>query len=125
MTDEEILQLADRLFTSIETGDLVAVDAIYDDGIRVWGNHDDRERDKASALRVLDWLCSRMSDRRYEVRRRVVIPGGFVQEHVLHGRAPDNTAIAMPACIVAQVEGGAFTRINEYLDPAGIAALSR
>jgi len=125
MTDEEVLQLAERVFTAIESGDLAAVDACYADAIVVWGNYDDRERDKASSMRVLEWLCGRMADRHYEVRRRIVIPGGFLQEHVLCGRAPDGTAVAMPACIVAEVGDGRITRMNEYLDPAGIAALSR
>jgi ketosteroid isomerase-like protein len=125
MTDEDVLHVADQLFRAIEVGDLAAVDALYDEGIRVWSNHDDRERDKPSSLRVLEWLCGRMSDRRYEVRRRVVIEGGFLQEHVLHGRAPDGTAVAMPACIVAQVGPERITSMHEYLDPAGVAALSR
>ena len=125
MTDEQVLQIAERLFASIESGDLAAVDDLYADDIVVWANHDGRASDKARSLRVLDWLCGRLGDRHYEVRRRIVIPGGFLQEHVLHGRAPDGTEIAMPACIVADVADGRVTRLNEYLDPAGIAALSR
>jgi uncharacterized protein len=125
MTDADVLQLAQRLFDAIETGDLDTVGTCYDDGILVWGNSDDRERDKASALRVLGWLCARLSDRRYDVRRRDVIPGGFLQEHVLCGAAPDGTPVAMPACIVAMVRDGLIVRIHEYLDPAGVAALSR
>jgi uncharacterized protein len=125
MSEEEVLQLAERLFDSIEAGDLAAVGELYADDIVVWGNHDDRESVKARSLRVLEWLCTRLGGRHYEVRRRIVIPGGFLQEHVLHGMAPDGTPIAMPACIVADVDDGRITRIDEYLDPAGIAALSR
>jgi len=125
MTDEDILALADRLFTAIEAGDLDAVSACYGDDIVVWANFDDREQDKASSLRVLGWLCAKLADRRYEVRRRDVVPGGFVQEHVLHGTAPDGSVVAMPACIVATVDGPLVTRLNEYLDPVGVAALSR
>ncbi|HVN50954.1 MAG TPA: nuclear transport factor 2 family protein [Acidimicrobiales bacterium] len=125
MTDEDVLQLADRLFTAIEAGDLAAVDACYTEDVVVWGNYDGRERDKAASMRLLGWLCDRLTGRRYEVRRRIVIPGGFLQEHVLCGLAPDGTAVAMPACIVAEVADGRITRMNEYLDPAGIAALSR
>jgi hypothetical protein len=44
---------------------------------------------------------------------------------VLCGIAPDGTDIAMPACIVATVSDGLVTRMNEYLDPAGVAALAR
>ena len=124
MTDDETLALADRMFAAIEAGDLDAVRETYDPDIVVWANFDDRSQDLERSLRVLGWLCSKLADRRYEVKRRDVIPGGFLQEHVLHGTAPDGSTVAMPACIVASVEAGLITRINEYLDPVGVRALS-
>jgi ketosteroid isomerase-like protein len=44
---------------------------------------------------------------------------------VLRGTAPDGTAVAMPACVVAAVADGKVVRIDEYLDPGALAALSR
>jgi ketosteroid isomerase-like protein len=125
MTDDEVLQLADRVFSAIEDGDLEALRACYAPEMVSWTNFDDRESDLEQALKVVGWLCSRLSDRRYDVRRRILVDGGFVQEHVLCGTAPDGTEIAMPACIVATVADGAVLRMNEYLDPAGVAALAR
>jgi len=58
------------------------------------------------------------------VTRRQVIDGGFLQEHVLRGTAPNGQTVAMPACIIATVSDGRITRIHEYLDPAGVAALT-
>ena len=75
-------------------------------------------------MRLLGWLCAKLGDRRYDVSRRDVIPGGFLQEHVLCGTAPDGSAVAMPACIVATVADGRITRMHEYLDPVGVRALS-
>ena len=124
MTDDETLALADRMFRAIEVGDLDDLRACYDPGIIVWANYDDRELDLDRSLRVLTWLCSKLDGRRYEVKRRDLIPGGFLQEHVLCGTAPDGSAVAMPACIVATVLDGRITRINEYLDPVGVSALS-
>ena len=124
MTDDDTLALAERLFTAIERGDLETVRDCYDPAIAVWANFDDRTQDLERSLRVLGWLCAKLSDRRYEVRRRDVIPGGFLQEHVLHGTAPDASSVAMPACIVATVADGRITHLHEYLDPAGVAALS-
>ena len=123
MTDEQTLHVAARLFTAIEDGDLDAVAACYDPAIVVWTNVDRRDQDLARSLRVLAWLCSRLEARRYEVVRRDLIPGGFLQEHVLHGIAPDGSEVAMPACIIATVAGGRITGMHEYLDPAGVAAL--
>jgi ketosteroid isomerase-like protein len=124
MTDDETLALADRMFRAIEAGDLDAVRQTYDPDIVVWANFEDRSQDLERSLRVLGWLCDKLTDRRYDVKRRDVIPGGFLQEHVLRGTAPDGSAVAMPACIVATVDAGRITRIHEYLDPAGVRALS-
>ncbi len=125
MTDDEVRQLANRVFSAIEDGDLEALRACYAPDFVAWTNFDDRESDLEQSLKVVGWLCGRLSDRRYDVRRRVLVDDGFVQEHVLCGTAPDGTEIAMPACIVATVSEGLVTRMNEYLDPAGVAALAR
>jgi uncharacterized protein len=124
MTDDETLALADRMFRAIEVGDLDALRELYDPDIVVWANFDERDQDIDDSMRLLGWLCSKLADRHYEVTRRDVIPGGFLQEHVLCGTAPNGTAIAMPACIIAKVAGGRITRIHEYLDPVGVSALS-
>ncbi len=125
MSDDHPWALADRLCAAIEAGDLDAVSDCYADDFVSWGNIDDREADKERSLRLLGWLCAKLADRRYEIRRRERIPGGFLQEHVLTGTAPDGSAVAMPACLVVTVAGDHIVRINEYLDPAGVAALSR
>jgi uncharacterized protein len=124
MSDDDTLALADRLLAAIEAGDLEAVSACYRDDFVSWSNIDDRAIDRAASLRLLGWLCAKLSDRRYEVRRRELIPGGYLQEHVLHGTAPDGSAVAMPACLVVTLAGPSISRIHEYLDPAGVAALS-
>jgi uncharacterized protein len=125
MSDDGVLNLADRVFRAIEDGNLDALRSCYAPTFVAWTNFDDRESDREQALKVVGWLCGKLSDRRYEVRRRVVIDSGFLQEHVLRGTAPDGTEIAMPACIVATTADGLVTRMNEYLDPAAVAALSR
>jgi len=124
MTDDETLALAERMFRAIEIGDLDDLRELYDPDIVVWANFDDREQDIDGSMRLLGWLCAKLSDRRYDVKRRDVIPGGFLQEHVLRGTAPDGSEVAMPACIVATVVDGRITRVNEYLDPTGVGALS-
>lgn len=124
MTDEDTLALADRLFGTLEGGDLDAVSACYADDVAVWANYDDRTLDKARALRAIGWLFSKLSDRRYEVRRRVLIADGFLQEHRLCGSTPDGTEVAIPVCIIATVAGDQISHLHEYLDPAWAASLS-
>ena len=125
MTDDETLDLADRMFRAIERGDLEALRDCYDPGIVVWANMDQRETDLDQSMRLLGWLCAKLGDRRYDVSRRDLIPGGFLQEHVLRGTAPDGTKLEMPACLVVTIEDEKITRLDEYLDPAAAAALSR
>jgi uncharacterized protein len=124
MTDDVTLDLAERMFRAIEQGDLAALRDCYDPGIVVWANFDGKEQNLDQSMRLLGWLCTKLGDRQYDVQRREIIAGGFLQEHTLRGVAPDGTTIAMPACIIATVAGGRITRIHEYLDPAGVAALT-
>ena len=124
MTPEETLELADQLCRSIERGDLDVVRSLYATDAVIWANFDDRDGNVDRSLRILEWMCSKLTHRQYEVRRRELIPGGFLQEHILRGTAPDGSDIAMPACIIATVSNGVITRLHEYLDPAGVAALN-
>ncbi|MGI8754625.1 MAG: hypothetical protein ACR2MB_01945 [Acidimicrobiales bacterium] len=49
---------------------------------------------------------------------------GFVWRSVLTGTAPGG-ALRVPTCVVATVsERGLVARIDEYLDPAALAALA-
>ncbi len=124
MTDADTLALADRYFGAIEAGDLEAVSACCTDDVEVWANYDDRTLDKARSLRTVGWLCSKLADRRYDVRRRELLPDGFLQEHRLCGTTPDGTEVAVPCCMVARVTDGRISRLHEYLDPSWAAALS-
>jgi len=119
-----VLDIADRLFRAIEQGDLDTVRSLYAPDIVVWANFDSRDQDLERSMKVLAWMCTKMRDRHYDVRRRDVIPGGFLQEHVLRGTAPDGSSIAMPACIIATVADGRITGMHEYLDPSAVAALA-
>ena len=121
---QDTLALADRLFAAIEAGDLDAVSTCYADDVEVWANFDDRTLDKDGSLRAIGWLCAKLADRRYDVRRRELLPDGFVQEHRLCGIVPDGTEVSVPVCLVATVTGGRISRLNEYLDPAWAASLS-
>lgn len=123
--DQDVLDLADRMFGAIEAGDLDALRAVYADDFVAWTNFDDSTKGVDDTLRVLGWLGARLTDRRYEIVRREVIERGFLQQHVLRGTAPDGSAVAMPACVVASVVDGRVSRIDEYLDPSALAALSK
>jgi hypothetical protein len=73
---------------------------------------------------VLGWVARNLRNRRYRVTRRVAIPGGFLQQHVLEAETA-NGPFAMPACIVVEIANGRISRLDEYLDSAQAEALTR
>jgi ketosteroid isomerase-like protein len=124
MSTTESLEVADKFFAAIPRGDLEAVRALYAPTAEIWHNHDGVTQDVAANLRVLTWVVRNVSGLRYEEVRRYATPTGFVQQHVLRGKAPNGTPLEIPACIVCRVEGGRITRLDEYLDSAQLRALA-
>ncbi|HET6794519.1 MAG TPA: nuclear transport factor 2 family protein [Acidimicrobiales bacterium] len=118
-------QVAEALFGAITRGDVDAVRALYRSDTVIWHNYDGVAQDPDANLAVLGWLVRNVSDIRYEEIRRQVFPGGFVQQHVLRGRAPSGAALEVPACMVVAVEDGRIVRIDEYFDSAHLAPLAQ
>lgn len=125
MNDMTPDDLADRLFSTIEAGDVGALAALWSDDVVVWRLGGGRERDKPRALKVIDWFVGATTDRRYEVLDRRVFDGGFVQQHNVHARTRGGAALSFRACLVVKVGAdGLITRIDEYLDPADLSGFS-
>jgi ketosteroid isomerase-like protein len=129
-TAEVVVDTADRLFAAIVKGDKPAVDRLWSDDIAVWRVSASRDNDKARALRVIDWFITVTAERRYEILDRQLFDdgsiSGFVQQHVLHATGHAGQSISMRVCIVIRVgTNGLIDRIDEYFDPAEIAALMR
>ncbi len=125
MAGDAILDLAKRFFDAVEAGDVGALQSIYaPDGV-VWHNTDLIETSIEENLATLRGFVKHISERRYEDRRVAVFPGGFVQQHVLHGVRPDGKAVSLPACIVCAVANGRITRLDEYFDSAQVAVFHR
>lgn len=119
------LEVAERLMAAIQAGDVDAVRELYHPDVQVWHNFDQVCQTREENLRVLRWMVRRVKDRRYEEVRRFETPGGFAQQHVLRGIAPNGELLECPAAIFCTVEDGLITRLDEYLDSAQTAVLSR
>lgn len=125
---ETAVDAADRLFTAIERGDVAAVDAMWSNDIAVWRVGSRRDDDKTRAMRVIEWFIGVTMQRRYEILDRQFFDDGsaqgFVQQHILHATGHAGQSISLRVCIVIKVGAdGLINRIDEYFDPAGIAAL--
>jgi ketosteroid isomerase-like protein len=119
---DDALAVAEKFFRAVESGDIEAVRAIYAADARIWHNFDRREQTVEENLRVLRSLARVLPGRRYSVHRRVAIPGGFMQQHVLEGETAAGP-FAMPACVICEVKDGRIARLEEYLDSGQVAEL--
>jgi len=117
MTATGPLEIAERFFRAVENGDIETIRSIYAPDARIWHNHDRKDQTVEENLRVLAWVAANLKNRRYRVQRRVAIPGGFLQQHVLEAETVGGP-FSMPACIVVEIKDGRITSLEEYLDSA-------
>lgn len=117
------VEVARRLFAAIEAGDIDTVRDLYTEDAQIWHNTDRKVQSCAENLRTLSWVIGHLADLRYEDVSCQPTPTGFVQQHVLRAGGLQGQTVALPACIVATVDGGRITRIDEYLDSAQVAEL--
>ncbi len=115
--------LADGFFAAIADGDVETLESLLAEDLEVHANFLDTPNDRRTTLAVLRWLHRNVRDLRYDVVRREELPGGYVQQHVLRGIAPDGSELRVPACMIVTVRDGRITRIDEYLDSAHVSAL--
>ena len=121
---DAIVNAADQLFAAIGRSDEAALEQMFDDDIAVWRVGSHRDDDKARALRVLHWFIDVTEHRHYEILDRQLFTDGFVQQHILHATGRNGGSIALRVCIVIKLNSNALiSRIDEYFDPAGLAAL--
>jgi uncharacterized protein len=119
MNEELVL----RFFAALEAGDIDTVREIYAPDAVIWHNDDLVEQSVEDNLKVLRGLHRAVSDLRYDIVRRVPAPDGVLQQHVLRGRLPDGSDVALHAAMYLQVRDGHITRLEEYLDSAQRSAI--
>lgn len=117
MEKAQIEDIANRFFAAVEAGDLDTAISMYHPDVRIWHSRDEADTDIEQSKELLGLFFSRVSRRRYEIVRRHLFDGGFVQEHVVHGTLPDGSAMRLPVCFLCQLdEVGRIKRIAEYFD---------
>ncbi|MFZ0716897.1 nuclear transport factor 2 family protein [Mycobacterium sp.] len=125
---EIVVDVADELFAAIERGDEARLVELFSDDIAVWRSGGRRDDDKRRALKVLRWFIGVTAERSYETLDRQLFPDGFVQQHVLHATGINGGSIALRVCIVIKLSSSSgsqalIRRIDEYFDPAELAAI--
>jgi ketosteroid isomerase-like protein len=123
MSEQDILDFAERFLHAIQTGDVAAMRACYAPDAKIWHNIDDVEQSLDDNVKVLNWFIAKLPDRNYRVLRREALKDGFLQQHVLAATLPDGTLWEMSACVGVKMENGLITRLDEYLDSAAASPL--
>ncbi len=118
------IEVARRLFGAIETGSIDAVSELYTEDACIWHNTDGVTETRDENLRTLRWVVENLVNLRYTDVNCQPTPTGFVQQHVLRATSPGGADVEVPACIVATVDDGRVSRIDEYLDSGHVARLA-
>lgn len=119
----DIAAFSDRFLAALERASPDEVRAFYTPDARLWHNFDGVAQTVDENMKVLAWMVRKFPDRRYRLVRREILTDGWVQQHVLEGRLPNGTDVAMHACCMVTMRDGRISRIEEYLDPAQAAAI--
>jgi ketosteroid isomerase-like protein len=121
---EAALAAGERLFHTVEHGDLEDLWEIFGDGAMVWHNTDEKLTDVATSIRNLRKIRESATEFRYVDIKRQPTPSGFVQQHTLLLSMPDGRQIRDLCCCVCEVEGGRITRMDAYHDSAATGAMA-
>lgn len=126
MTDSDADKLAagERLFHTVEYGDLEELRAIFAPGAMVWHNTDEALTDIETTIRNLRAIRESAVVFHYADIRREPTPSGFVQQHTLIVELPDGRKIRDLCCCLCRVEGGRIARMDAYHDSAATGQMA-
>ena len=124
-SSDDRLDVARRFLDALNRGDEEAVRSIYDPRVRIWHNFEEGYQSIDDNLRTMRWMHGKLRKLNYDLQRLEALPDGYLQQHVLRGETEQGEAVALQACAICTVSGGRITALEEYLDPAQVAALSR
>ena len=121
---EAALQAGERLFHTVEHGDLEDLRLIFTEGAMVWHNTDEKLTDVETSISNLRKIRSTATLFHYADIRRQPTPDGFVQQHTLIVEMPDGTRIRDLCCCICRVENGRIAHMDAYHDSAATGAMA-
>jgi ketosteroid isomerase-like protein len=124
VTNEAALAAAERLFQTVEYGDLDDLRAIFTVGAMVWHNTDEQLTDVETTIRNLRSIRASSKLFHYTDIKREPTPTGFVQQHTLLIETEDGRQLRDLACCICRVEQGRIAHMDAYHDSAVTHALA-
>ena len=116
-------QIAAKLFTAFETGDMDTVRNLCAPEFKARQNLNN-EFDVETLIQFSKAVSTIVINFRYEDVIRSATNKGFVEEHTVRGTLPDGGELKLAACVVADIENGKIAQLREYVDTAAAAGLS-
>ena len=113
---QDVLAVAQRFIAALNVADVEAVRDVYSSDARIWHNFSEQLQSVDDNIKTMLWLHRKLDSVNYDIQRLEVIPGGFIQQHILRGVLSSGEQFAMPACAICMVENGRITSLEEYLD---------
>ncbi len=120
----DVLAVAHRFIAALNVADVDAVRDVYSPDARIWHNFSGQLQSVEDNIKTMLWMHKKLSNVNYDIQRLEVIPGGFMQQHVLRGVLSSGEKFSMPACAICMVEKGRITSLEEYLDMTHTRPLS-
>lgn len=108
---------------AIRSGDVEGSAAMFAPEGVIWHNFDDAAR-SARGSNGLAVLHGRMPDVDWVDVAVRLFESGFVWQAIITGTAPNGPVRAHTCMVFTVSEAGLIERLDEYLDPSGLAALS-
>jgi len=121
---EAAMAAGERLFHTVEYGDLADLREIFTEGAMVWHNTDEKLVDVETTIANLEKIRAGASVFHYTDIRREPTPGGFVQQHILLIEMPDGRHMRDLACCICRVENGRIAHMDAYHDSAVVNGMA-
>jgi ketosteroid isomerase-like protein len=108
---------------ALNIADEKTVRDVYAPDVRIWHNFDNKLQSVDENMKSMHWMHKRLSNLNYDIQKRVALPDGFLQQHILRGTLASGEEFALHACAICKVENGKITELEEYLDTAATKPL--
>jgi ketosteroid isomerase-like protein len=116
--NDTALAAGERLFETVEHGDLDRLREIFAPGAQVWHNTDEKLVDVETTISNLRAIRASARTFRYTDIKREPTPSGFVQQHTLLIETADGRQVRDLACCICRVEDGRIAHMDAYHDSA-------
>ncbi|WP_040492158.1 nuclear transport factor 2 family protein [Ilumatobacter nonamiensis] len=123
-TSTDPLDVAERFFSAITSGDVEAIRGLYRSDAIVWHSYDGIEQTREENMRTLSWSIKNLGEMRYTQVRRTSTDDGFAQQHILCTTNRAGDPLRVPASLFVAVEDGLIVRLDEYIDSADVSRIS-